>query len=55
VLRDLRVEGVSDYLASPLSFTDRTIHVATWATRHPDGFADEHIAGTSDRGAASRC
>jgi adenylate cyclase len=45
VLRDLRAEGVSDYLASPLSFTDGTIHVATWATRHPDGFADEHIAG----------
>ncbi len=45
VLRDLRAEGVSDYLASPLRFTDGTIHVATWATRHPDGFADEHVAG----------
>jgi adenylate cyclase len=45
VLRDLRAEGVSDYLASPLKFTDGSIHVATWATRHPDGFANEHIAG----------
>jgi adenylate cyclase len=45
LLRDLRMEGVSDYLASPLTFTDGTIHVATWATRHPDGFSDEQVAG----------
>jgi len=45
VFRDLRAEGASDYLASPLTFTDGTIHVATWATRHPNGFSDEQIAG----------
>jgi adenylate cyclase len=42
---ELRTEGATDYLASPLIFTDGTIHVATWATRHPDGFADLQIAG----------
>jgi adenylate cyclase len=45
VLRDLRAEGATDYLASPLFFTDGSIQVATWATNHADGFSDEHIAG----------
>lgn len=44
VLRDLRAEGATDYLASPLAFTDGSVHVATWATRNPGGFSDEHIA-----------
>ena len=44
VLESLRAEGATDYLASPLPFTDGTIHVATWATRHPDGFTAEQIA-----------
>ena len=45
VLRDLRAEGGTDYLASPLFFSDGSIQVATWTTDHPDGFSDEHIAG----------
>jgi adenylate cyclase len=45
VLESLRAEGATDYLASPLPFTDGTIHVATWATRHPDGFTTAQIAG----------
>jgi len=45
VLRDLRAEGATDYLASPLLFTDGSIQVATWATDHADRFSDEHIAG----------
>ena len=44
VLRDLRAEGATDYLASPLAFTDGTVHVATWTTRAPGGFTDEQIA-----------
>ena len=43
--RELRAEGATDYLASPLIFTDGTIHVATWATQHPDGFSAQQIAG----------
>ena len=38
VLRDLREQGGTDYAAFPLLFTDGSIHVATFATRHPGGF-----------------
>jgi adenylate cyclase len=43
-LRDLRAEGVTDYVAFPLPFTDGTIHVATWATRQPNGFTPRQFA-----------
>jgi adenylate cyclase len=45
ILAELRVEGVTDYLASPLFFTDGTIHVVTCTTREPGGFTDLQIAG----------
>jgi adenylate cyclase len=45
VLADLRAQGVTDYLASPLVFTDGAIHVVTCTTREPGGFSDTQIAG----------
>src|SRR6202045_4657243 len=45
ILSELRAEGVTDYFAVPLVFTDGTIHVATWTTREPGGFTDEQITG----------
>jgi adenylate cyclase len=45
VLHELRAEGVTDYLATPLFFTDGAIHVATWTTRRGGGFSDAEIAG----------
>ena len=45
MLRELQDEGVSDYLVSPLLFTDGDIHVATWTTRQPSGFTDVQIEG----------
>ena len=45
VLSELRAQGVTDYLAVPLFFTDGAIHVATWTTRQPGGFSDAEIAG----------
>jgi len=45
ILAELRAEGVTDYLASPLFFTDGTIHVVTCTTREPGGFTDAQIAG----------
>jgi adenylate cyclase len=45
VLGELRAEGVTDYLATPLVFTDGAIHVATWTTRQPGGFSDAELAG----------
>jgi adenylate cyclase len=44
ILQDLRAEGVTDYVISPLLFTNGEIHFASWATRQPDGFADMQIA-----------
>jgi adenylate cyclase len=43
-LRELRAEGVTDYVGFPLRFTDGTIHVATWATRQPGGFTPKQFA-----------
>jgi adenylate cyclase len=45
ILVELRAEGVTDYLASPLFFTDGTIHVVTCTTRGSGGFTDAQIAG----------
>ncbi|HYZ41890.1 MAG TPA: adenylate/guanylate cyclase domain-containing protein, partial [Stellaceae bacterium] len=45
VLGELRAEGVTDYLAHPLVFTDGAIHVVTCTTREPGGFTDAQIAG----------
>jgi len=45
VLADFRAQGVTDYLASPLLFTDGAIHVVTCTTPEPGGFTDAKIAG----------
>ncbi|MFY9953034.1 adenylate/guanylate cyclase domain-containing protein [Bradyrhizobium sp.] len=41
---DMRAEGVTDYVALPLLFTDGTTHATSWSTRHPGGFTDEQLA-----------
>ena len=45
ILEELRAEGITDYLASPLIFTDGATHAATWSTREPGGFTEAQIAG----------
>ena len=45
ILHDLRGEGVTDYLVSPLIFTTGAVHIASWTTRQKGGFDDDHIAG----------
>jgi adenylate cyclase len=45
VLSELRAEGITDYLASPLVFTDGAIHAVTCTTRQLGGFTDAQIAG----------
>ena len=42
-LDDLRAEGVTDYILLPLVFTDGSVHVSSWTTRHPAGFTDEEL------------
>jgi adenylate cyclase len=41
---DMREEGVTDYIALPMRFTDGTTHASSWTTRAPDGFTEEHLA-----------
>jgi len=44
ILHDLRAEGITDYVVSPLRFTNGDIHFASWATLQPGGFTDAEIA-----------
>jgi adenylate cyclase len=41
---DMRAEGVTDYIATPMRFLDGSIHACSWTTRHPGGFSEDHIA-----------
>src|SRR5215813_14669096 len=45
ILQELRAEGVTDYVALPLFFTDGSVNLATCTTRQPGGFTDAQIAG----------
>jgi adenylate cyclase len=40
---EMRAEGVTDYIALPLVFTDGTTHASSWTTKAPDGFTDEQL------------
>jgi adenylate cyclase len=40
MLQGLREDGVTDYVAVPLTFTNGEVHVATWTTRRPGGFSE---------------
>jgi adenylate cyclase len=42
-LQEMLAEGVTDYIAFPLLFTDQSIHSATWSTRQPGGFTDAQV------------
>jgi adenylate cyclase len=45
---DMRTEGVTDYIALPLLFTDGSIHASSWSTRAEGGFTDAHLAALRD-------
>ena len=40
---DMRAEGVTDYIALPLLFIDRSVHASSWTTKQPGGFSDEQL------------
>ena len=44
ILADLREEGVTDYVVSPLPFTNGEVHFASWSTRQPGGFSAADVA-----------
>jgi adenylate cyclase len=41
---DLRSEGVTDYIALPLHFTDGSVHATSWTTKEANGFTEEQLA-----------
>lgn len=45
LIHAFRLEKPTDFLATPLLFSNGEIHVATWATQQPGGFTDEEISG----------
>ncbi|QWG19808.1 adenylate/guanylate cyclase domain-containing protein [Bradyrhizobium sediminis] len=44
IIEDMRAEGVTDYIALPLLFTDGSIHASSWTTKQPGGFTDEQLS-----------
>ncbi len=44
ILRELREEGVTDYIAIPLRFTDGSLHGSSWTTKEPGGFTPVQLA-----------
>ncbi|MBL4907065.1 MAG: adenylate/guanylate cyclase domain-containing protein [Sneathiella sp.] len=45
ILQGLRDDGVTDYLMTPLEFTNGEIHGVSWSTRQPSGFNDQQLTG----------
>ncbi len=41
---DMRLEGVTDYIALPLTFTEGSMHATSWTTKAAGGFTDEQLA-----------
>jgi adenylate cyclase len=44
-LDDMRAEGVTDYVAIPLRFTDGLVHASSWTTKQAGGFTEEQLEG----------
>lgn len=45
---DLRAEGMTDYVALPMHFTDGKRHAITWATKRPGGFETADLIELND-------
>lgn len=48
VYAELRAEGMTDYLAMPMTFCDGSRHAVTWATRREGGFTRAEIRALSE-------
>lgn len=48
VLKELKAEGLTDYLATPLLYSSGRIAAATWSTDRADGFTDADITRITD-------
>jgi adenylate cyclase len=45
---ELREQGITDYVALPITFSDGKIHGTTWSTDRPGGFETGHLALIED-------
>jgi len=45
---ELRADGLTDYVALPITFSDGKIHGTTWSSDRSGGFASEHLAEIED-------
>ena len=45
---ELRDEGLTDYVALPMTFSDGKIHGTTWSSDRPGGFESGHVAQIED-------
>jgi len=43
IVEEMRAEGVTDYIALPLLFTDGSVNASSWTTKQPGGFTDEQL------------
>jgi adenylate cyclase len=48
LLDELRRDGLTDYVALPMTFSDGKIHGTTWSSDRPGGFATEHLTEIYD-------
>jgi len=44
IIEEMRAEGVTDYIALPLLFTDGLNNASSWTTKQPGGFTDQQLA-----------
>lgn len=43
IVAEMRAEGVTDYIALPVPFTDGTVNASSWTTKQPGGFTDAQL------------
>ena len=48
LLKELRDEGLTDYVALPMTFSDGKVHGTTWSSDRPGGFTTEHLTQIYD-------
>jgi adenylate cyclase len=44
IIEEMSAEGVTDYVAMPLLFTDGLNNASSWTTKQPGGFTDQQLA-----------
>jgi adenylate cyclase len=43
IVEEMRTEGVTEYVALPLRFTDGSVNASSWTTKQPGGFTAEQL------------